>query len=69
MKLKFLKDKFLRETSASKKGKNEKSSFQLEDHYKTLAKLKVVTNLTSFDIPLRIYDGLLKFVSRWLSLA
>ena len=65
VKLKFLKSKFLNEqtTSSEKKTTNNQnlSWFQLEEHYKTLAKLTIHTNFTTFDLPLRIYDGLLKF--------
>lgn len=54
VKLRFRKSKFQSDRL------NASSPFE---HYERLAKLTVLTNLTSFDIPLRIYDGLLQLVS------
>jgi hypothetical protein len=57
IKLKFNRFKFMKENYKC----DCKSS--LNDHYKQLAKLRIHTNYTNFEIELFIYDNLIEIVS------
>ena len=61
LKLKFYRSKFLEENY--KCDCESQTSYNLNKHHKQIAKLRLYTNYTHFDIELFIYDGLIKIVS------
>ena len=61
IKLKFNRFKFMKENY--KCDCKSKTTSSLNEHYKQIAKLRIHTNYTNFEIELFIYDNLIEIVS------